>query len=157
RGLLHDERTRHWAWPRICATCRRSPWWRGTAHHPRGAWNPRPDVPPGVTAATLRGPGAFLPQSPQVLVVDDDLAVGKVLVSLLEQADLAAEHVPSGERALERLSVQPFDLVLSDLAMAGMDGMALLRRVREQWPEIPFLILTAHGTVPLAVEAMRAG
>ncbi|MFN0062983.1 MAG: sigma-54-dependent transcriptional regulator [Myxococcaceae bacterium] len=95
--------------------------------------------------------------APQVLVVDDDLAVGKVLVSLLEQVQLSATHVASAEEALARLDLQPFDLVLSDLRMAGMDGMALLRKVRAQWPETPFVLLTAHGTVPLAVEAMREG
>ena len=92
-----------------------------------------------------------------ILVVDDDSAVGKVLVSLLTQADWSATHVSSAEQALSLLEAQPFDLVLSDLRMGGMDGMTFLRRVREQWPETPVVMLTAHGTVPLAVEAMREG
>jgi two-component system response regulator AtoC len=95
--------------------------------------------------------------TPQILVVDDDVAVGKVLVSLLQQGDSAAEHVMSAEEALERLGRRAFDLILSDLRMAGMDGMALLRKVRALWPDIPFVLISAHGTVPLAVEAMRRG
>jgi two-component system response regulator AtoC len=92
-----------------------------------------------------------------VLVVDDDLAVGKVLTALLPQAGLEAVHEPSGAAALQRLESAPVDLVLTDLRMPGMDGMELLRRVVQGWPDVPVIVLTAHGTISNAVEAMKAG
>jgi two-component system response regulator AtoC len=96
-------------------------------------------------------------KSPAVLVVDDDPAVGKVLGALLEQDGLGALHVASGPAALAALEQHPFDAVISDLRMPGMDGMALLAEIGKRWPGLPVVMLTAHGTVPLAVEAMKAG
>jgi two-component system response regulator AtoC len=92
-----------------------------------------------------------------VLVVDDDEAVGTVLVALLQQAGMTATHVPSGEAALKALERAPADVVLTDVRMPGMGGMSLLGKVVERWPDVPVVVLTAHATVPLAVEAMRAG
>jgi two-component system response regulator AtoC len=92
-----------------------------------------------------------------ILCVDDDPAVGKVLSALLTQADFEVVLAASGKDALASLDRRPIDLVVSDLRMPGLGGMDLLRTVRERWPEMPVVILTAHGTVPLAVEAMRAG
>jgi len=92
-----------------------------------------------------------------VLIVDDDVAVGAVLAGLLEQAGIQARHVPSAERALGALASTDVDVVVSDVRMPGMDGLELLERVRERWVGVPVILLTAHGTVPLAVQAMRAG
>jgi DNA-binding NtrC family response regulator len=92
-----------------------------------------------------------------VLVVDDDEALGKVLEALLRQAKLDATYVPSGVAALEALERRPFDLVITDLRMPGMDGMALLGHLTTRWPSLPVVMLTAHGTVPLAVQAMKSG
>ncbi len=92
-----------------------------------------------------------------VLVVDDDPAVGKVLGALLHQDGLRACHAASGVEALKELDRQPVDVVITDLRMPGMDGMELLTRVHRQLPDLPVVMLTAHGTVDLAVEAMKAG
>jgi DNA-binding NtrC family response regulator len=92
-----------------------------------------------------------------VLVVDDDMAVGTVLAALLHQAGMTATHVASAEAALRTLSREQADVVVTDLRMPGMDGMRLLSTLGERWPGLPVIVLTAHGTVPLAVEAMRAG
>jgi DNA-binding NtrC family response regulator len=92
-----------------------------------------------------------------VLVVDDDADLGKVLVALLQGQGHACEHVASGALALARVEARPFDVVLTDLRMPDMDGMALLGQVRARWPSLPVILLTAHGSVPAAVEAMRAG
>jgi len=91
-----------------------------------------------------------------VLVVEDDLAVGKVLVSLLTQGGIDAEHVPSADRALLAIEKAPYDVVVTDLKMPGMDGMALLRQLRDSH-DMPVIMITAHGNVQLAVEAMKAG
>jgi len=92
-----------------------------------------------------------------VLVVDDDAAVGTVLAALLAQAGMKAKHVVSGEAALRALEHEPADVVVTDLRMPGMDGMQLLSRIAAMSPGLPVIMLTAHGTVPLAVEAMRTG
>jgi two-component system, NtrC family, response regulator AtoC len=92
-----------------------------------------------------------------VLVVDDDVAVGTVLAGLLAQAGMKASHVTSGAAALTVLAESPADVVVTDLRMPVMDGMQLLAAIVSRWPGRPVIVLTAHGTVPLAVEAMRAG
>jgi two-component system response regulator AtoC len=92
-----------------------------------------------------------------VLVVDDDPAVGRVLSGLLIQAGWRSRWVSSGAQALAELQKLPTDLMITDLRMDGMNGMELLARTRAEFPEIPVVVLTAHGTVPIAVEAMKAG
>jgi two-component system response regulator AtoC len=91
------------------------------------------------------------------LIVDDDPAVGKVLGALLGQAGIASRQVRSGVEALSALNDHPFDVVLTDLRMPGMDGMELLGKVSGNWPEVPVILMTAHGTIGVAVEAMKAG
>ncbi len=92
-----------------------------------------------------------------VLVVDDDEAVGKVLAALLTQDGHRATWVGSAEAALATLEKKAFDAVISDVRMPGLSGLELLKLVRVKWPELPVVLLTAHGTVPMAVEAMREG
>jgi DNA-binding NtrC family response regulator len=92
-----------------------------------------------------------------VLVVDDDRAVGMVLVGLLRQAGHEAAHVSSAEEALARVASRPIDVVITDLRMPTMDGMELLERLGQKAPDVPVVLLTAHGTVQTAVEAMKKG
>jgi len=92
-----------------------------------------------------------------VLTVDDDLAMGKVLGALMGQEGLLPQHVRGGAEALAMLESRPFDLVVTDLRMPGMDGMTLLTELSKRWPNLPVVMLTAHGNVPLAVAAMKAG
>jgi two-component system response regulator AtoC len=92
-----------------------------------------------------------------VLLVDDDPAVSKVLAAVLGQEGIQTAEVRSGGEALEWLERRPADVVLTDLRMPGIDGMQLLGRITARWPEVPVIMLTAHGSVPLAVEAMKRG
>ena len=92
-----------------------------------------------------------------ILVVDDDDALRLVLVGLLKQAGYTARAVPSAEKALEEVGKTPIDLVVTDVRMPGMDGMALLAALSKSVPELPVIVLSAHGTVPMAVEAMKQG
>jgi two-component system response regulator AtoC len=92
-----------------------------------------------------------------VLVVDDDPAVRKVVEALLVQGGIEVAAVGSGSEALAVLEDRPIDVMISDLHMPEMDGLALLGRMNAQWPAVPVIILTAHGTVPVAVEAMKRG
>lgn len=94
---------------------------------------------------------------PMVLVVDDDPAVRTVLAALLTQDGMAAHGVDSAAAALRFVAQHPVDVVLTDLRMPDMDGLALLREMRRDYADIPVVMLTAHGTVSTAVEAMRAG
>jgi DNA-binding NtrC family response regulator len=93
----------------------------------------------------------------ELLVVDDDPSVGRVLVALLRQAGYEASHAPGAQAALAELTRRPYDLVVTDLRMPGTDGLALLEVVKREHPEVPVIMLTAYGNVPTAVQAMRAG
>jgi two-component system, NtrC family, response regulator AtoC len=92
-----------------------------------------------------------------VLIVDDDAAVRQVLCGLLAQAGMQVAEAASAQEAERELEKRPVDVVVSDVRMPGMDGLALLRRIRQNWPEIGVVMLTAHGTIQLAVEAMKSG
>ncbi|MFN0007776.1 MAG: sigma-54-dependent transcriptional regulator [Planctomycetota bacterium] len=92
-----------------------------------------------------------------ILVVDDDALSRDFLfeaVSSLGYTPLAAS---SGEEALEILASAKPDLVLSDLRMPGMDGVELVRRMKSAAPAVPSLLITAHGTIEMAVQAMKEG
>ncbi len=94
----------------------------------------------------------------QVLIVDDEPNMRRTLEILLGEDDrLEVATAASAEKALERLAREPADLVLTDLTMPGMDGLELLRRVRESSPETQVVLMTAYQTVESALAAMRAG
>src|SRR6478672_1030697 len=92
-----------------------------------------------------------------VLVVDDDPAVGSVLEGLIEQAGAEASISPNAKAALAALELGDFDCVITDLNMPGMNGMELVSHLNRAWPELPVIVLTAHGSIPTAVEAMQRG
>jgi len=93
----------------------------------------------------------------RALVVDDERKMRRVLQMLLEKMEIASVAAESGEEALDYLTRERVDLVLSDLRLPGMSGIDLLARVRESDPDVPFIVLTAYGTVETAVEAMKRG
>ena len=95
--------------------------------------------------------------NPRILLVDDDANLRKILAYPLEQAGMLVFPASGGREALEGLSSVPVDLVLTDVRMPGMDGMALLAEVRRTYPDLPVLVMTAYGTIQDAVEAMRQG
>lgn len=93
----------------------------------------------------------------RVLLVDDDPGLLRLVTLRLEAAGFEVDAVESAEAALGRLAQAPMDVVVTDLRMAGMDGMALFRHLRESMPTLPVIIITAHGTIPDAVAATREG
>jgi len=93
----------------------------------------------------------------RILVVDDDPQILEVLQTRLESRGFAVETAEGGAEALSRLKDQQADLVITDLKMPGMDGLELLRRMGELEGRPPVIFLTAHGSIPEAVEAMRMG
>ena len=95
--------------------------------------------------------------SHKILIVDDEKNTREGLKWALESQAEQVFLAPDGEQALLLLGNQPVDLVLSDLKMPKMDGMELLQHVRDEYPETEFVMLTGHGTVETAVEAMKLG
>jgi two-component system response regulator FlrC len=93
----------------------------------------------------------------RVLVVDDEEGIRSFLAESLELEGHAVQQAVDGQAALECLARHSFDLLLTDLSMPRLDGMELLRRVRQHYPELEVIVLTAHGSVDSAVEAMRLG
>jgi FixJ family two-component response regulator len=93
----------------------------------------------------------------RVLIVDDEKNVRLTLSQALEALELESDGAVNGEEALAKLEEADFGLMLLDLKMPGMDGMKVLRRVREIRPDIKVIIITAHGTIDSAVEAMKLG
>ena len=93
----------------------------------------------------------------KVLLVEDDHALREALVDTLMLAGHGFHAVASAEEALLAVAEQSFSLVISDVNMPGMDGHQLLSRLRASQPQLPVLLMTAHGAVERAVDAMRQG
>ncbi len=92
-----------------------------------------------------------------ILVVEDDDALRDALLITLETAGHVVQGAASGPQALELLARSAFNMVVSDLRMAPMDGLELLREIRARSPGLPVLLMTAFGDVDKAVAAMRGG
>lgn len=93
----------------------------------------------------------------RILVVDDEPSVLNVLCSILRKEEFEVVPCASGQEALAELTRQEFDLILTDIHMAPMDGIELLHRAREICPTTPVVLLTGYGSVKTAVEAMKGG
>lgn len=93
----------------------------------------------------------------QILVVEDDRDLGEAICDTLRFAGLAVEQAPDAEAGLACLARQPYALVLCDVQLPGQDGYALLRQARKLRPEVPVVMMTAHGSIPHAVAAIREG
>jgi two-component system response regulator GlrR len=96
-------------------------------------------------------------ENPKVLLVDDDKDLLQLIAMRLTAAGYAVTAVESGEQALASLAVARPQIVVTDLRMQGMDGMALFDAIHRDAASLPVIILTAHGTIPEAVAATRRG
>ena len=92
-----------------------------------------------------------------ILVVDDEKNYTAVLGAVLEEEGFETFTANSGMEALQIIEQEEIDLVISDMKMPVMDGLALLEKVKQRAPDLPMIIMTAHGTVEKAVEAMQKG
>ncbi len=96
-------------------------------------------------------------QAARILVVDDHASARQSVVDVLRHGGRTAESCSSGAEALQKLSARSFELVITDLQMPGMSGLDLIREIeRRRWP-IQVLMVTAHASIGVAVEAMRHG
>ncbi len=102
-------------------------------------------------------PRAAAAPAPRVLIVDDQRNMRTTTALVLRQAGYDVAEAESGEAALSRLLAEPFDVVLTDLKMAPLDGLAVLRGALEISPTTQVIVMTGYGTVESAVAAMQQG
>jgi excisionase family DNA binding protein len=109
---------------------------------------PRSSEPPAEGGASRR---------PRVLVVDDEASIRDLLTKTLALADYDVEAAPDGRAAVSRLRAGACDLLVTDLKMPGVDGLALIREARRLYPSLPVIIITAYSTEASAIEAIDLG
>src|SRR5690349_7725912 len=97
------------------------------------------------------------PPFPRILIVDDEVAQMKALCATLREHDYETTGFPAPKTALASIQPGQFDLLLTDLMMPGMDGIALLQAARQIDPQLVGVMMTGAGTVASAVDAMKAG
>ena len=96
-------------------------------------------------------------QKMKIMIVDDEMIVRESLLHWFEKNGHKVETASSGLEALEKLERLPFELLLVDIKMPGMDGIELLGKVKEEYPGTIVIIMTAYGTIETAVTAMKMG
>ena len=119
------------------------------SQRPRGGARPAP-APAGRPA----GPGAA---RPRVLVVDDEASIRDLLQKTLALAEYDVDVAPDGRSALERMRLYPYDLLIADLKMPGMDGLAVIREAKRYKADLPVIIITGFSTESSAIEAVNLG
>ena len=93
----------------------------------------------------------------RILVVDDDKNIRRTVSMALESLDYYVHTAFDGKDAMVQLTGDKYDLIITDLKMPGMNGMELLQEAVAKYPEIKIVLISAHGTVDNAVEAMKLG
>jgi excisionase family DNA binding protein len=94
---------------------------------------------------------------PRVLVVDDEETIRELLSRTLAIAEYEVDMVPDGQTALDRLRIYPYDLLITDLRMPGVDGLSVIREARRYKADIPIIIVTGYSTEASAIEAINLG
>jgi len=92
-----------------------------------------------------------------ILIVDDEKNIRDHLATYVGSLGHMVDTAADAQAALAKLNQANFDIVLTDVRMAGMNGLTLLREIRRQQPQVSVVLMTAYATVPQAIEAMRAG
>src|SRR5262245_42771902 len=93
----------------------------------------------------------------KILLIDDESQNLEALATVVERDGYTPVKASSGEVALRLLEHEAIDLVITDLKMPGMDGFALLKKIKAQQPNVAVIVITAYGTIETAVAAMREG
>ena len=93
----------------------------------------------------------------RILVADDEEGVREFIGETLQGAGHEVVLAEDGKRALDELTAAGFDVLVTDLKMPQMDGSMLLRRGKELQPDLEVILLTAHGAIDVAVEAVKLG
>ncbi len=90
-----------------------------------------------------------------IMIIDDEKIVGDMAKLSLEQEGYEVETFLNAESALARMKYRPFDLIVTDYKMKGIDGMELLRIVRQSYPSVKVIMITAFANLDTAIEALR--
>ena len=93
----------------------------------------------------------------RMLLVEDDDESAKTMLVMLRRRGLSVRHVRSGEEAVAVFKGDQFDVIVSDIRLGGMSGVDVLRAIRQNHPDFPVILLTAHDTLQTAIEAIRLG
>jgi DNA-binding NtrC family response regulator len=93
----------------------------------------------------------------QIMIVDDEENICEALAAWFQKDGYRVETAESGQEALELMQQSPCDVYLVDIKMPGMDGIELLARLKERQPDVDVIMITAHGSIRTAVEAMKRG
>ena len=109
------------------------------------------------TAAAPARTSAAAAGRPRVLVVDDEASIRDLLSKTLALAEYDVDLAPDGRTAVERLRIIPYDLLITDLKMPGVDGLAVIREARRLKADIPVILITGFSTEASAIEAVNLG
>jgi excisionase family DNA binding protein len=120
------------------------------SQRPRGGGGARPAAP--MPARTATGTAR-----PRVLVVDDEASIRDLLAKTLALAEYDVDVAPDGRSALERMRLYPYDLLIADLKMPGMDGLTVIREAKRYKADLPVIIITGFSTESSAIEAVNLG
>src|SRR4029077_20833299 len=93
----------------------------------------------------------------KILIVDDERAIRSTLSEILQHEGYKVELAENGEEGLEKFKATVFDVVLCDIKMPKMDGMEFLEKARQINPDVPLIMISGHGTIETAVEAVKKG
>jgi excisionase family DNA binding protein len=117
----------------------------------RGASRPLPASP------TPRPATATGQSRPRVLVVDDEASIRDLLAKTLALAEYDVDVAPDGRSAIDRMRMYPYDLLITDLRMPGVDGLTVIREAKRYKGDLPVLIITGYSTESSAIEAVNLG
>jgi excisionase family DNA binding protein len=110
-----------------------------------------------VTQTSARPSPAAAGGRPRVLVVDDEATIRDLLSKTLALAEYDVDIAPDGRTALERLRMIPYDLLITDLKMPGVDGLTVIREARRLKADLPVIIITGFSNEASAIEAVNLG
>ena len=109
------------------------------------------------TAVPTAGRPLASGERPRILVVDDEASIRDLLSKTLALAEYDVDVAPDGRSALDRLRLYPYDLLIADLKMPGMDGLAVIREAKRYKADLPVIIITGYSTEASAIEAVNLG
>ena len=123
------------------------------------AWLDSQRLRGGVRAAAAPAPArpATGATRPRILVVDDEASIRDLLAKTLALAEYDVDVAPDGRSALERMRMYPYDLLIADLKMPGMDGLTVIREAKRYKDDLPVIIITGFSTEASAIEAVNLG
>src|SRR5580765_5112121 len=98
-----------------------------------------------------------MPSSAHILLIEDDVSLAANLCDVLTEDGFKVTVCNRGDEGLRRANKDEFDVVLTDLRLPGLGGLELVRQLHETQPRLPVVLMTAHGTVEIAIEATKLG